>query len=393
MIYRKLLLIIAGILSLFFYSCKDNPTLVGANLLKNDYINVKQLDSYTDSLQQTSSYYKKVIPLGGSNYLLVGNNANVQASTLVKYAISLPDSMITDLNNNAASVVSSTIYFIPIYTFGDSNASFDFSVHKVSSVWTTIGFDADSLPGLIYDQTDISSNHQLTDSLVSVDISNSVTENWIKDVGDSTYSSDYGIYLTPVSAKKVVGFELITSSATYALSLQIVLQKSGVYTDTLTFYPLEATSVVTGSMPTAAVQGDMFIQSGLSVNSKLWFNISSIPKNANINSATLTFTKDTISTITGSSYSNVLAVYMLKDSSTNLIDSTISANSLSSSGNTFTGSISTFVQSWVDGSSNQGLLLKTAYPAEGLELFAVKNSSAADISMRPRLQITYTTKK
>jgi hypothetical protein len=392
LIYRKLLLIIAGVLSLFFYSCKDNPTLVGANLLKNDYLNVKQLDSYTDSLQQTSSSYKKVIPLGGSNYLLVGNNANVQASTLIKYAISLPDSMITDLNNSAVSIISSSIYFIPIYTYGDSNASFDFSVHKVNSVWTTIGFDADSLSGLAYDQTDISSNHQLTDSLVSVNISNTVTENWLKDVGDSTYNTDYGIYISPVSAKKVVGFELITASATYGLSLQIVLQKSGVYTDTLTFYPSEATSVVTGSMP-SAVQGDMFIQSGLSVNSKLWVDISSIPKNANINSATLTLTKDTVSTITGSSYSNTLTVYMLKDSSTNLVDSTISANSLYSSNNTFTGSISSFIQSWVDGKSNQGLLLKTAYPAEGLELFAVKSSNAANLSVRPRLQITYTIKK
>ena len=384
------MLIIAGLMTLVLYSCKDNPTLVGANLLKNDYINVKQLDSFTDSLHQTSSYYKKVLPLGSSGYLLVGNEANVKASILIDYAISLADSVITDINNNAVQVVSSNIQFIPAYTFGDSTLPIDFSVHKVNSVWTSVGFDSDSLSALSYDQTDVSSNHRFSDTLVSVDISNSLVTNWIKEVGDSTYSSDYGIYLLPASnSKKIVGFEVLNSSLTSASSLHIVLQKPGVYTDTLIFYPSKDISVVQGDLP-PAVNGDMFIQSSLSINSKLWFDISSIPKSALINNAELTLTRDSISTITGNPYTNSLGVYILGDSATDVLSDSTQILTLAGSGNIFQGSITAFVQSWVDKGNNQGLLIKTSTPYNGLELFAIKNSNNANLSLRPRLQITYT---
>lgn len=387
------MLIIAGIMTLVFYSCKDNPTLVGANLLKNDYINVKQLDSYSDTLHQTSSYYKKVIPLGASGTLLVGNAANVQASTLILYAISLPDSIITDLNNNAVNIVSSTIHLTPTYTFGDSTASFDFSVHKVNSSWTSLGFDADSLPGLVYDQTDLSLNHQFSDTLVTVDVSNSTVTTWLKEVADSTYSSDHGIYLMPNSnAKKVVGFRAYTAGTTPGTSLHIVLQKPGAYSDTLIFYPLQDVSIVTGNLPTA-VKGDMFIQSSVTINSKIWFDVSSIPKNALINNAELTLTRDSVSTITGNSYTNTLLVYLLADSTNESLSDSTQILTLTGSGNVFQGNITPFIQSWVDKGNNQGLLIKAASQIGGLELFAIKNSSAANLSVRPRLQITYTINK
>jgi hypothetical protein len=387
------MLIIAGIMTLVFYSCKDNPTLVGANLLKNDYINVKQLDSYSDTLHQTSSYYKKVIPLGASGTLLVGNAANVQASTLILYAISLPDSIITDLNNNAVNIVSSTIHLTPTYTFGDSTASFDFSVHKVNSSWTSLGFDADSLPGLVYDQTDLSLNHQFSDTLVTVDVSNSSVTTWLKEVADSTYSSDHGIYLMPNSnAKKVVGFRAYTAGTTPGTSLHIVLQKPGAYSDTLIFYPLQDVSIVTGNLPTA-VKGDMFIQSSVTINSKIWFDVSSIPKNALINNAELTLTRDSVSTITGNSYTNTLLVYLLADSTNESLSDSTQILTLTGSGNVFQGNITPFIQSWVDKGNNQGLLIKAASQIGGLELFAIKNSSAANLSVRPRLQITYTINK
>ena len=120
--------------------------------MKADYISC--------GVHQTSKYAKEVVPLGASNYLYVGKAANVQASALVKYAIYLPDSVLTDINNNAVTVINANITFQTAYTFGDSNAAFDFSVHKVNSLWTQIGFDADSTLNL--DPTDISSNHQIS---------------------------------------------------------------------------------------------------------------------------------------------------------------------------------------------------------------------------------------
>jgi len=385
------MLIIAGIMTIALSSCKDNPTSVGAQLLKNDYLNVKQVDSYTDSLHQTSSYYKKVIPLGASGTLLLGNAANVQASTLIMFGISLADSVITDLNNNAVNVVSSTVEMTPVYTFGDSTASLDYSVHKVNSVWTPSGFDADSLPGLAYDQTDMSTNHQFADTVATFDISNTTVTNWLKDIADTTYySSDHGIYLLPTSGvKKVVGFEAVTSGTTLGTSLHIVLNKPGVYTDTLAFYASQDLSVVTGNLPNP-VRGDMYIQGSLSINSKIWFDVSSIPKNALINNAELTFTRDSLNTITGSSYTNTLLVYILSDSTNETLADSTQILTLTGSGNIFQGNITPFVQRWIDKGNDQGLLIKAANFIGGLELFAIKNSSAANFSQRPRLQITYT---
>jgi hypothetical protein len=137
----------------------------------------------------------------------------------------------------------------------------------------------------------------------------------------------------------------------------------------------------------------MFIQSSVTINSKIWFDVSSIPKNALINNAELTLTRDSVSTITGNSYTNTLLVYLLADSTNESLSDSTQILTLTGSGNIFQGNITPFIQSWVDKGNNQGLLIKAASQISGLELFAIKNSSAANLSVRPRLQITYTINK
>ena len=392
MIYRKLLLTLAGISILALYSCNDNPTSVGSNLLKNDFINVNQIDSYKDSLKQTSSYYKKTVALGASSTLLLGKNANVQASALLRFLIYFDDSVKTDYTNNKVSIVSASVKLTPTYTFGDSTANFNFSVHKVSSNWTSEGFDSDSLSSLVYDPSNLSSNLVLTDSSTSFNLDLSLVNNWMKEIIDSTFADDNGIYLLPTSdTKKVIGYTALSATYTSATSLTIVLQKTGVYTDTLTFYPAQDVSAISSTAPAGSAE-DIFVQGGIVYNSKLWFDVSSVPKNAIINRAELTLTVDSTATITGSSFVNSLYVYFLEDTANEVIDS-IRAYSLSRVNNTFDGNITSYVQSWVDNVSNDGLLLKVANPTSGLELFALKGSNAADRSVRPRLIITYTAKK
>ncbi len=393
MIYRKLLLILIGITAIAFYSCNDNPASVGSNLLKNDYVAVKQVDSFKDSLKQSSSYYKRIIPLGTSPTLLLGKHNNVQAAILMRFSIGFNDSILTDYAANKVSITSAVVQLTTSYFYGDSTAPFGFSVHKVNSVWTPKGFDADSLSSLVYDPSNVESNINYKDSAASFNLSSSLTDEWMKELIDSTYSNDYGIYFIPsAGTNKVVGFDVYTSSLTSAVTLSLVLNKPGVYTDTVIFYPSANTSVVTSTPPSGS-SDDIFIQSSAAYNAKLWFDVSSVPNNARINRAELILTSDSSASVKGNNYINSLTVYYSKDSTNNLIDTTKGSFSLSSVNNTYDGNITSFVQNWVNSGINQGLLIQAGGLTSGTELFAVKGSNTTDLAIRPRLIITYTTKK
>jgi hypothetical protein len=393
LIYKKLSLLLIGIISIVLYSCSENPVSVGLGLLKNDYLNVKEIDSYGDSLKQSSSYAKYTIPLTGStSSLLIGKAHNVTTSSLAQFYISLADTIKTDLLDGAATVTYAEVTMYPNYVFGDSNLTMDFSVNRVSNNWTAAGVDADSINALGLDQTDLSSNRVFTDTIATFNLDKSYVLNLLKYASDSTLGSDHGIYFRPrSSSQKVVGFSPIATSTSNYTTMKVVLVKSGVYSDTLSFVPWQEASIVTGTVPVVSSQ-DILVQSGLVINSRLLFDISALPKNTLINYANFTLTLDTIATVVGSSYVNELTVLLLTDSTARAYDSTQSII-LTRSGNTFTGNIAAYVQSWIDKGINEGLLIQVTAQYDGLELFAIKGSNAADRALRPRLQITYTGRK
>jgi hypothetical protein len=341
---------------------------------------------------QASSYFKRTIPLGNASTLLIGKSHNVEASVLMKFLIILSDSIRTAMLNDSATVKSSWIELSKVYTFGDSLAPLDFTVHKVNSPWTASGFDADSLPGLSYDASDLSSNRKFTDTLTTFTLSNSIATEWLKESADTTLSSSEGIYFKPSqNAKKVIGYQALSISSSVATLLKIVIEKPGVYTDTLTFFPAQDISVVKGNLPQIP-QEDIMVQAGLIANSKIWFDVSRIPGNTLINHAELTFNVDTLETVTGDNYLNSLVAINLSDSTTLAYD-TLQSIVLYRNGNQFTGNITAIVQKWIDTGENQGMLIQANNQSRGLELFALKGSSAKDYSLRPRLKIIYTSQK
>jgi hypothetical protein len=379
-----------GIISIVLYSCSENPVSVGLGLLKNDYLNVKEIDSYTDSLRQTSTYFKYTFPITGStSSLLIGKAANVTGSSLLQFYISLQDTIKTDILSGAASVTYAGVTMFPNYVYGDSNLTVDFTVNKISSAWSSAGVDADSINSLGIDPTDLSTNRVFTDSLVTFNLDKNYITNILRYSADSSLGTDHGIYLKPTSnSQKVLGFSaVITSSSNYNV-IKVVLDKPGVYSDTLTFVPWQESTIVSGTIPVVSSQ-DILVQSGLVINSRLFFDVSSLPKHTLINYANLTLTLDTLSTKVGSSYNNSLVVFRLTDSTARALDSTQSIT-LTRSGNTFQGNIASYVQNWIDSGVNEGLLIEVSVQIDGLELYAIKGSNAADRALRPRLQITYT---
>ncbi|MEJ2103460.1 MAG: hypothetical protein P8X47_02655, partial [Ignavibacteriaceae bacterium] len=270
---RPLHIFILFILSIFllFISCSDEPSSIGINLVGSDDITVKTFDSNVDSIAQNSSYFKNVIPLGTSDWILIGKKQNTTASTLMKFIFSLPDTLKSDVLEDSINVTSAWIQLRNRYTYtsADTLGTMNFTVHKVNSSWSSSAFTIDSLSKLQYDMNDISSNISPNDTAYTFNVSNSVPLAWMKNSADNTLESNFGIYLTPTaSSNKVVAFQALTALSTQAAKLYVVIEKSGEYVDTINGFIAADISLVDSPLPNLPA-GLMCVQSGVAENSKL----------------------------------------------------------------------------------------------------------------------------
>ena len=388
---RSIFLTFFVLVSLLHFSCSDAPSSLGADLLSQDLINVLEIDSAKDSLFQSSKVNKKVVALSNAERLLLGKKDNIEAGILVKFLIFFADSIKQQIKNNELSVLSAQVEFTKNYTYGSSSAPIDYSVHKINSNWST-GFTSDSLTLLMFDANDISFGKSFSDSLNSFYFDNQTALNWLKSRADSITQIDNGLYIKPsMNSEKIIGFQALSIDDLAIPSLEIVIQKAGVYIDTLSYFPSIDLSVISGLLPDVGTE-NFGIQAGLNSEARLFFDLSTLPKDIVVNFAQLILTVDTIKTITGSSFSNSLRVNYITDSASFAIDSTFSLF-LDRDGNTFQGSVTSFVQRTLIENNNQGLLLSASDKLNGVELFAIKGSNATIFTERPKLQIIYTSKK
>jgi hypothetical protein len=267
----------------------------------------------------------------------------------------------------------------------------NFSVHKVNSNWSAAAFTIDSLPTLQYESNDVSSNFSITDTIYTFHIDNALPLSWMKNSADNTLESNFGIYLEPtISSAKVIGFQALTALSSQAAKLTVVIEKPGAYVDTINGYIAADISLIDGPVPSLS-QGFMCVQSSVSINSRLKFDLGVLPPGLVINKAELFITYDSLNSIKGSSSNNSLKVFYLAGD-----DSTITqGNSISllSSDNQYTGDITLFVRNWLSRKENYGMLIEAGSPTSGLDLFALKGSDYSNVSERPRLRITYTHQK
>jgi hypothetical protein len=391
LIIKKIILFPVLILLVLFYSCSDSPTSIGNKLLSPDYINVFNLDSFQDSLQQSSTYYKTMVKLGDSPRLLIGKFDNVEASTLLKFPIFLADSIQQAVLGSTLSIVSAKVTLTREYNIGDSTGSLNYSVHFVNNDWTAL-FTSDSLATLNYNSEDISSNRSYTDSLYTFDLNNETIFSWLMDASDTTVKTNKGIYIQPDPASnRIVGFDAYNVDAIGLPKLTIVVTESG-YIDTLSYISFPDVSILTGDIPIVPSE-DIVVQAGLGVNSRITFDLSSIPKGSVINKAQFTIYLDSSATKTAESYSNFLTAYFAKDTTTTAYDTT-SGIVLNRVDNYFTGDIAKFIQSISSGyHENLGFVLAAGGQNTGVDIFALKGSSSSNLTLKPRLEITYTGRK
>jgi len=390
-VIKNISFIFLSAISIFFIvSCNDAPTDLGTNFLAQDGVEVLKLDSSIDTISQSSYSFKNVFPLGGSSQLLLGKAENITSNVLLRFAFALPDSIKEELTLRNLTVIDSYIEMYRNYSFGDSNAAFDYNVYKVNEQWSSSSFTADSFAFLDYDNSmDLSFNRTTeNDTLYSFQLDTTLTSSWLQNYVDTTVATNYGILLSPIdNTQQVIGFTAFNTSLENVPRLRIVVQKPGEYIDTLLGVIGADVSVVLGDIPNVGPE-NLAIQSSLTSEAKLFFDFSVVPEDVVINLATLTLTVDTLATKTGSSFTNRLSVYLLDDSASNKLNTNY-VYALNRSGSTFTGDITNILRAWNNKVDNQGILIKSTVEFWGLEIFALKGSNAPLIEQRPKLEIVY----
>ena len=387
--FKKNIIISALIFfALILTNCSDEPSSVGVGLVEKDLVNFATLDSFSDSTEQKTASFVKRLQLGSSQMLLIGKNFSNEASSLIKFYISLSEKISADLDS--IEILSSKIILTPYYSIGDTTKPFGFTTHRLTSDWAFATFTYDSLSKVTYESNDVGNNYK-KDSVYSFDIDKNLVSAWLKNAKKEETGANYGIYLKPKTDtdffRGFYGYSSILSLDVQP-KLNIIVKKNGSYIDTLNFYTLADVHVVSGDdllLPKKYIA----VQSGVSVNSVFWFDISSLPADAVVNKAELILSYDSTYSMFGTSYLDGLVAYYMTDS-TKLEYSSEGAVVLTKKSGTYEGNIVNIVNRMLKEKKNNGIVVSTRQPIDGLELFAIHNRESDDPVKKPRLILHYT---
>jgi len=390
--------VLTVIIALFLSSCEKDPTSVGGDLLPpNDFINLITVNSTTEGWYQSSkSFQGSSENFGRSEKLLLGSHTGITSSLLINPYVVIPDSAFNALSADSLNVLSAWMEFQPVYTWGDSNSTFDFSAFQINKYWQHNDFDSDSLSALDFDNNNIASQIQVSDSLITFNIRPDIVQGWLNSRVDSTLPEHFGLLIKPSgSTDKIIGFPASNGSQFGAVpTLKIVIERPGEYVDTLeTTIIREDVHVVEGILPDVGTK-NILLQSGLLGRGMLKFDLTKIPANSVINKANLFIDVDSSLTEYGNPILDSLEIALFTDSSDlQVVDSTIAPRYLLRNGNVFSGEIHTLLQVLVNGNDNNGFRLKLTNEERAVDRLVLNGSTAVDTANRPKLIITYTSTK
>lgn len=397
MLNKQFLKIIPLVLLLTFFGCSDDPSSLGVGLLGPDDVDVMELNSLTDSLNQESHYVKKIITLGTAQKFLLGSANGMTAHALIRFNISLTADEKSLLGVDSLEVVSAKVSFYPVYQYGDSTAFFDFKAYQIKNDWNPQLIKVDSLSGLDVDSS-VSriENIVKTDSLITFSLKDDFALQWLKAEAaiDTNNNKEYGLYIKPeTGTNKILGFQAFSSTSEYQARLTYLMKKKGAADpDTVVFYVLSDTHILLGEFPPIS-NSNIMVQGGIGYKSRIHFDLSTLPVHAVINSATLILNRDSIETLLGNGYTNALSVFYVTDTSATDFeyDNSFSAT-LSPETNQYSGSVISIVNKMVK-NKNSGFGITIYNQVEGVERIVLHGSSDVNLALRPKLIIKYSINK
>jgi len=386
------------IVALLFSSCSENPSITGYNLLNPlDSLVVKRFDSTNDS---AFTYHKELIQkdvLGGTRRILVGKYGDLTASSLIRFIIGLSSEMKDAVKNSNLIVNSARIKLNPVYKFGDTTSNnFNLQVKEIYTYFDEYKFTIDSLKSGRYEiiNENIVVRNIDDDTLYYSELKPEKVLNWFKLIAADSSKKLQGVLLEPDDFTNYIrGF---ASSNAYYVGDPIVLEVVVTYnnkTDSLKYFVDADLHVIEKTSEINFDQTKLVLQSGVKQKAFVFFDISSVPKNAIVNSAYLRLYPDTLESKYGTSYQDSLFVQYITDSTNISIDSAVTFVLTKTSSGYYEGQLNYFVQKWIDNNSNKGLLISIKDPDGGVEKFVFYGPQSAIYSKRPQLIINYTYRK
>lgn len=391
-ISRRLLVLSA--LSVLFFACSDDPTEENA-LLTPHLPFVEMAVRETTFVADSGSTFKEVTSMNG--YVnLVGKTGNYTANMLIAfYSSYFPD-------RDTVNVISATLYLHGASFYGDSTGIVSFKVHRVNTSWSQSTFTWDSLQSGLYDESVVRGSYSgrigLDTELVAIDLDTAMAREWLASTTGSEYTLRYGMIFVPTAeATAVRGFQSFESdSVDWVPQVRLICRNvAGTVLDTAT-YSLGVDTFV-GNVDNLVTDPTLFyVQAGVSYRTIVNFDVSSVPRGAIVNSATLTFqTNPAVSMLNRFAGDTSLAVHLVTSSTSTSSFGSSSATALHVPGSatTFTADIASDVQSWVRG-SNYGALIRTYGSREfqSFDLVTLYNHTAEE-SHKPRLKVIYSVPK
>jgi hypothetical protein len=376
---------------LLLTGCSDEPGSVGASLLSTDG-SLQVVDTTLFAVSDT--VFTTPFATGAGTSILVGTWNGYSAVALVKFATTyLADSL------GAAHIDGARIRFTNSYSWQLGATQRNYIVQPVSALWTESYVTRDSLDRIWTSRGakcgSYSSAFTIGDTSVIL-LDTATVRRWLANKPDSTGFNGFiisdSLYApnTSTAANGIVGFSAFATSTPPHLLVSYTL--GGVS------YEMDVSSGEDAYLATGAISADpttLETQAGISIRSKVLFDLSGVPKGSIVNAATFSIsakdrtvgvgTPDSIIVFPSTSAADPNQMNESYYAFGAKTDTTGKMYSIAST------SFRAIAQRWITGYANNGLVLRSASDGYSIDRLRFYRTSAAD-SLRPRLRLIYTKK-
>ncbi len=371
-------------------SCENNPNSTGITFISpDDTLSTRVLDSQLDSMPITNKNYLNYINTSSSQNFLVGNYQNYTSKSLLKFV---------EINQDldSASIVSAILTLkYNNYSFNNKSGLTSMNVYQMTTDFNYSTVLYDSVSSSNYGSVSkgsYSGTPTADTQKVNITLNNQMVKDWLEYSADTSYPvKNYGMILLPdASSSTISGFYSFNNTTDLIPYITVIYSKNSVV-DTANINISEY--VTLSNAPPSIIPADRFVlQSGVAYRNVLNFDLSKLPYNVIINNVNLQFTLDSKNSIISSATDKRVVLGMVVDSVNN-IDS-IFVDAFQSDSVTYilsSTALNAIFQRWNSGVvQNLGLSMKNYFETQNMDHFVFFSPSAAEISFRPRIRITYT---